>query len=1331
MKITIDGAHLFSDGQFVVFGWALAEIPIIIVQVRCGEQVIYIADSGLIRNDVAKAFPDFPTARNSGFRLESVLSSAEMDAVDDFFIEALASNGTSFSVAIGQKLERFGFAAGNLHAMIRLSGNSDDFNVGREQGADTETAPKDAESSEGSVDFYFHADTKKINLEGSLHVAGWALSNVGISEVIIFCEGRELGKAKLGYTRSDVGVAFPDLHAANTSGFIFKGATGMTGSGIASVVVRVVSRREEYREYRFTIAAEEVTISLENAAPQIEAVETKDFYVHIDSPDSWNGVAIHPVVAGGSVGGWVLAKNGLDRIVVFMGDINLGEAYYGIRRYDIRDAYPDWSGSLLSGFGMTLPAKLLTKGEFILRVVVYDKNGGSAETSLQVEVLANAVHEFGLLRKKVSAVELISNLAIVQSLPLTSVFSMLLPLRNEDVFSERLIEVLLTVCRQDYAHWMLKLVGKFSNAARERIAAVIATLPGLFGRKIFICNVKSESVILKQKDFLPADNIIQKNQKNREFFVGVITFDTRLATDALMAFALSRSQSPNADFIYADERRLDSSDGKMKTFFKPDWSPYLLEAMNYIGNFWFVKDSLFTEINATLAALLLKSYYDFTLALTEKAKCIWHISIVASQSDYCASSVTNLEQTALTSAIRRRGISGAVSLGGCDGSFYVKRTLVSPGLVSIIIPTIAAGGLVKKCVDTIRKKTKYRNFELICLNNMRRADNRWSKWFDNKFDTVIEIREDFNWSRFNNIGAHAAKGEFLLFLNDDIEIIDGSWLDAMLEFAQLENVGVVGARLLYPDRKVQHAGLFLSPAGHARHSFRFSAADDPGYFGLSMTSRNIIGVTGACMLMRHEVFDSLGGFDERHGVVNNDVDFCLRAHSSGLHNIYTPYATLIHHELASRAHLDDVFDTTLFESSWHDVFTAGDPFFNKWLSTQSDDYSSVLEPIREVYAGNPMLLRESVSRILVVKLDHIGDFITGLPAIRRIKEVFPSAEITLLAGKAVCSLAALEPVIDHVIEFNFFHQRSGQGHVEVTDEALAMLHGKLSACAFDIAIDFRKHLDTRHILKYSNARITAGFDSANSFPWLDIALEWEKDTVYLEKRQHVSTDLLTLVDAVSNACSTDREVITLSPLGQRPLPVSIEGISRLLYAKPVVCIHPASGNVMRQWPVKYFAQLADLLVSRLKVHVAIVGGPDEVELAEEMLTYVKNRDEVWSIVGMLKLGELSEVLKTFSLFVGNNSGPQHIAAGLGVPTIAVHSAVISSEEWGPLGRNAIAIRKDMNCSPCYRSAPSDCHRKLACLTEISPSDVFRVAERFLQVNRVNSALQNELSVNNF
>ena len=498
----------------------------------------------------------------------------------------------------------------------------------------------------------------------------------------------------------------------------------------------------------------------------------------------------------------------------------------------------------------------------------------------------------------------------------------------------------------------------------------------------------------------------------------------------------------------------------------------------------------------------------------------------------------------------------------------------------------------------MRATTEYKNYEIVCIDNIPNQEATWKAFVRDHADKVVEMPAPFNWSRFNNAAASASDGEYLLFLNDDIEIIEPAWLETMLEAAAWPGVGIVGARLLYPNRTVQHAGMFLG-AGMGRHAFRHAAETDPGYFGLALTQREVIAVTGACLLVRRDIFERLGRFDEAHDVINNDMDFCLRAYRAGLRTIYTPHASLIHHELASRAHLPDDFDTTRFTGEWRPLFAAGDPYFNPNLSRYSDDYRVDDEGVRVMYAGHPLLDRASVKAILVVKVDHIGDFVTSLPAIRRLKAAFPGARLTALVAPASAAIASIEPAIDECIPFEFFFERSELGEKALTESELDALTSRLAPYRFDIAVDLRKHLSTRHLLLCSGARVLAGYDSLDHFPWLDVVLEWDGDKALQRKRSHIVDDLVNLVRAIEDACEPNRQLFD-----PRPVAMTLEEMPehvRHLFARPVVAIHPGSGNVMRQWPEKHIPPLIDLLLEQNDVSVLLIGGRDDEEKANSIM----------------------------------------------------------------------------------------------------------------------------------
>ena len=727
----------------------------------------------------------------------------------------------------------------------------------------------------------------------------------------------------------------------------------------------------------------------------------------------------------------------------------------------------------------------------------------------------------------------------------------------------------------------------------------------------------------------------------------------------------------------------------------------------------------------TLGDLTRHGEYDAVLRLTEQAERIGHVPKVLAARGARTLDTPAQERRALARALERRGIAGEVLAGCMPGTYRVQRALRRPGLVSIIIPSIASRGLVATALASIRAHTARGRYEIVILDNIRDASApeaaQWKAWFQANADRVVEIGETFNWSRFNNIGARHAGGEYLLFLNDDIEVLDDSWLDGLLEHAQRDEVGVVGPQLLYPDGTVQHAGMFLS-GNVGRHAFRFSPKDEPGPFGLALTQRNAIAVTGACLMTRRGVFDELGGFDEQHAVINNDLDFCLRARRGGRTVIYTPHVSLTHHEMVSRAELGDVYNAAHFTAQWRDLFLAGDPYFHPSLAPDVDDYVPEQEPFKLVHAGHPVIARDKVRRILAIKLDHIGDFIACFPAFRRLKQHFPNAELTVLAGGAAQQLAALEPAIDRMLRFDFFHARSERGRRAIPKKEWQDLEAQLAKLDFDLAIDLRRQPETRMVLQHSGARWLAGFDTDNRTEWLDIAVPWEGDIARTHKRTHISDALLQFVDAVAIASAPAREVI------QAPIPAAaarrallklapLRDAGRAMLARRLVCVHLGAGAENKRWPVASFAGLIDLLVAGEDVNVAVIGGPDEAPLAAEFLAHVREAGRMFVMVGKLTLPQLPLLLRCAALYVGNDSGPKHIASALGVPTIGIHSGSVDAVEWGPMGPAAFGVRRATACSPCYLAKASDCPRALACIHGIRVADVYRACRSLLLLSR--------------
>ncbi len=1283
--LAIDRALVDASSILRLHGWAVSMAPLARIEVRLEGETVGLACHGEPREDVGAVHHAYPNAALAGFSLARRI---ELGGRRPEVVLVRATDVAGIRRSVQAPLEI---------GEVRTPKRSTDRRIRS------------------------NCDSARLRADGALDLEGWAVAHGGIATIEVTLDEARLGEATLGLERPDVGNHHPTIADAETGGFAFHGhASGREAGAEAALLLTLRSYAGESEELRQTLVVEPLPAAQAAAPPPAapaapaassSVAENDAIRLSIDSPTLTEGEAREPVRGMLAIAGWALARDGLDRIDVSLDDKLLGVAYYGNRREDVAAAYPDWPGAMTSGFGLSVPPKLLVDGPHVVRVTVIDNEGRRRAASFPILVeRSDEQLTTLLLRARVPQAEIDLGLATLERLGWQPEFALAIRLpggRANDL--ARLGRTLRSLAGQGWMRWHAVVLAP-KAASPERLAATIAAMEPALAARISIVVETAETPLgslpgVEPGDFVPGD------------FVTVVRAGDLLGPDALLEAALASGLDRGSDLLYADERRIDPAPGKLAPFFKPDWSPDLLLSTNYIGRPWFAAVALVARAGVTVAELRRHGEWDAVLRLAEHAGQIRHIPRLLAERGTDAADTLAQERAALRRAMARRGIAGQIEPGCLPHIWRLRRTVATRGLVSIIIPTRASRGLVKTTVETIRARTRYPRIEIVILDNTPETERRWKRWLHRNVDTIVAIDEAFNWSRFNNVAAAQAKGEFLLFLNDDIEVLDPDWLDALLEHAQRPEVGVVGPQLLYPDGKVQHAGLFLAET-RGRHAFRFSDADDPGPFGLARTQRNMIAVTGACFLVARANFEALGGFDENHSVVNNDLDFCLRAVARGLAVVYTPHTRLIHHELASRAHLPDTFDTSRFDAAWRTQLLSGDPFYNPHLALDRDDYAPEEEPAEIIHGAHPLIDREAVRRILAVKVDHIGDFVTAFPAFRRLKQHFPNAELHVLAASAATALAALEPAIDRVVEFNFYHARSVLGRREVGETELRSLAERLAPARYDIAVDLRKHMDTRPVLQRAGARVLAGFDRGNAAPWLDVAIEWEGDIMCVAKRTHVVDDMLRLVDALALACERDRggstyraDAAALRAAAQR-LP-AVAALPERLLARRLVALHPASGNPMRQWPPVRFAELIDLLVRRDGVSVLLIGGPDEAEIAEAVLAQVAERDSVASLVGQMPLRELPVLLRGCDLYVGNNSGPKHIAAALGVPTVGVHSGVVDAQEWAPVGPAAVAVRRAMSCMPCYLESPESCTRQMACVWGLRAAEVHVACRRML------------------
>ncbi len=1317
----VERAALDDQGQLLVHGWAVSLTDMVTVQVFVDDERTSAAQLGSLRDDVGSAFPAYPNARTSGFSLSShvAMAAENFSAVR---VQAISLGGFSHEVVLPvervrelvvvQQFEALPQAVAPAAVSLALPGQQPLYHLvaGFKLGLDLPSLLSTPIPASPSVpapardprrDIRYFCDELDLDAEGHLNVSGWAVCATGISAITVHLDGETMGEADLGLPRDDVGEEFRHIPMARYSGFRFARDLGHVPAGEHSLRVVLRNGLDDEREQVRSVLIERTEPPPPSALPQ--------FRLEIDNPAVVAGTVIEPITGRLTIEGWALARSGITGIEVLLDDQRLGEAHYGLARQDVGAAFPDWTESLRSGYAFHCPPRSLRNGDHVVQLNIRARSGEVLEHRFTIQVRKSEEFEDGsTIRRRMTQVEADVSDDVLDSLGHCPGFRLLLR-QGTSTDLNRLVTTLASLRSQVYRDWRLEiLVADTDTGAAVR--TLIAEAASDLDARIDVIDPSDKSAFDRPLGS-PAEATTLR-------LVGLLSSGDQLGCDALLEIALASGLHRDADLIYADEVRISPASHEREPFFKPDFSPDLLLSTNYIGRPWFASTALLGHCGITVRDLLHTGEYDAVLRCTEQAALIHHVPKLLCTRGTQQIDDAETEAAALAQAVSRRGIAAEVLAGAVPGTWRVRRTEPITGMVSIIIPTCAARGYVETCIKTLRERTTYRNFEIICIDNIPDHQVAWKIWLQQNADKIVPMPDAFNWSYFNNRGVDAASGEYLLFLNDDIEVTQPDWLDALLEHVRRPDVAVVGPQLLYPDNKVQHAGMFLATPGIARHAFRFAQADEPGYFGLALTQRNVIAVTGACMLMRRSIYQALGGFEEAHEIINNDLDFCLRAHRAGKLVVYTPYASLIHHEAVSRERLKDVFDFSHFEQRWKTLFAAGDPYFNPRLARDSDDYRPDDEPVETVYAGHPLFRHDEIKRILAVKVDHIGDFITAIPAIRRLKHIFPAATIHVLASRAARAFAEIEDCIDEFIEFEFFHAVSGLGPKQISKDEYQALHAQLTPYRFDIAVDLRKHLDTRDVLRYTPARFLAGYDYMGQFPYLDITLEWEGDKNLARKRSHVTDDLVNLVEAIGTACVADRTQLDLVAPGKGP-PESTPANARALFHKPVVAVHPGVGNAMRQWPPEHFASLIDLLVEKNAINVVLIGGPEEVELADDVMSMVAHRDAVVSLVGRTPLRELPALLRACSLYVGNNSGPKHIAAALGVPTIGIHSGVVDAIEWGPIGKRAVALRRNMTCSPCYLARMEDCPRNYACMRGLEPIVVQEVSEIFLarQVER--------------
>ena len=426
----------------------------------------------------------------------------------------------------------------------------------------------------------------------------------------------------------------------------------------------------------------------------------------------------------------------------------------------------------------------------------------------------------------------------------------------------------------------------------------------------------------------------------------------QLAPEALFAAVKRLNADPLADIVYSDQDVIDDAGRRSEPFFKPEWDPELLLATNYLGPFTVMRRAVVDDLGGLRRELGDGQVYDLMLRASERTTRIAHVPNVlchlrpremTRDGIVAHHSATRDEKRAIEAALTRRQRPGcAAPIFTTRGSrcYATRFQLTGRPLVSIIVPTRNQVELLRTTIESIRSHTEYGSYEIVVVDNGS-TDSEALGYLASLGPPVQVHRwpHAFNYSAINNFAVRQSTGEQLLFLNNDIEVVRPDWLTALLEYAQVPGVGAVGAKLLYSDGTIQHAGVVLKRTGVAHHAFRWAPREVLGVPRLADLPRNCSAVTGACMLVPRRIFEEVGGFDEELRVVLNDIDLCLRIRERGYAVIYTPHAQLYHHEGSSRGRLHPPSDDDRFLKRWASRFARVDPYYNPNLTDVREDWS--------------------------------------------------------------------------------------------------------------------------------------------------------------------------------------------------------------------------------------------------------------------------------------------------------------------------------------------------------------------------------------------------------
>jgi GT2 family glycosyltransferase len=641
---------------------------------------------------------------------------------------------------------------------------------------------------------------------------------------------------------------------------------------------------------------------------------------------------------GTHVLGWACAKSGIKHVSILIGDRPIEPVRTGISRSDVPGRMREFPQADRSGFEAQFDCADVTTGTQEVRILI---TAGSGLTSvIRRRVLIEHRNEYDIWRQRnrpeSRRAEILDNIGLFRINPLITIVTPVF--KTPPDYLRRCIE---SVSRQYYPNWQHVLVDDGSNDAvlREILQEAAKADPrvrvAFLGTNHGIAAATNEGLKFAGGDF-----------------VGFLDHDDELSPDALYEAVNELNNNPEWDLFYSDEDKI-SADGTryFDPFFKPDWSPDLLHSLNYMCHFLVCRRSLLERVGYLREGFDGSQDFDLILRLTEHTKRIrripktlyhWRVSTGSTALEISGKpEASSAGLRALNDHLSRTSPAAhAVELTPCR--YRVRYPLRDRPRVAAIIPS-AGHRLLKGALRGLLEQTDYADIEVLVVDNSKgkRVQHVVSNFGPKGRPVrILDFRgTPFNFSLLCNRAARAASADYLLFLNDDVSVIHADWLEVMMEHAQRPEIGAVGSLLLFPDNRIEHAGVLMGVYGLAGHSFRRLDSRSCYYFDLPALTRNCLAVTGACLLTRAQLFWQVHGFEELElPTAFQDVDLCLKIYEQGYRIVYTPHARLYHHESATKTMDAYQGEIDYMKARWK-RYIDEDPYYNPNLTRTGEAYT--------------------------------------------------------------------------------------------------------------------------------------------------------------------------------------------------------------------------------------------------------------------------------------------------------------------------------------------------------------------------------------------------------